>query len=153
MKTVQITKEIIEAMAADRTEKIPELILSHRKDIDSFWTQNPHLMVRTLKGDKRANVGDWLAAKDTGFLSVIRRGMNMLTEEIEEHGKQLHQFAEMFEIACKTGDGFEASVVVGRIIQVIPELRVLAKTINEASQPYNNRHEAEFNPPRTVDVN
>jgi len=37
----------------------------------------------------------------------------MLIQEIEELGKKIHQLAEEFETACKTGDGFQVHFVRG----------------------------------------
>ncbi len=56
-------------------------------------------------------------------------------ERIEILGKRLHQFAEAFEMACKAGDALGVSEIIGCISQIIPQLRILAKTIHDRNQP------------------
>lgn len=55
----------------------------------------------------------------------------MRIEQVEILGKRLHQFAEAFQAACIEGDGFEAYLIIGRLSQTIPELKVVARTVHE----------------------
>lgn len=52
-------------------------------------------------------------------------------EAIATYGKRLHEFAEMFEAACKAGDGFEAMKIIGRIAQSLPAMELIAKDAHE----------------------
>lgn len=48
-------------------------------------------------------------------------------ERIENLSKRLHLLAELFETACKRGDGFLASEQIGKISEMLPELRGMVK--------------------------
>ncbi len=50
----------------------------------------------------------------------------MLTEETEQLSKQLHQLADDFDYACKAGDGYDAHFAIGRIVEIIPQLKKLS---------------------------
>ena len=55
-----VTTIMIEAIAAEREGIIPEFIKQAKDNIKSFWTTNPHLIIKTHEGDMRANVGDYI---------------------------------------------------------------------------------------------
>lgn len=51
-------------------------------------------------------------------------------DEIEELGKKIHQFAELFEMCCKLGDGYDAAIIIGRLQGIMPELKEMAMKCN-----------------------
>ena len=59
----------------------------------------------------------------------------MIIEEIEQLGKQMHQLAEEYEASCKMGDGFEVHVVIGKLHALIPPLRAMGKKCHGMNQP------------------
>lgn len=77
---------------------------------------------------------------------------DMQINKIERLGKQLHQFAEEYEYACKAGSGFEASEVIGKIVQITPQLRETAWAAHGSVQPYNNQNQGELLPPGAKDI-
>jgi hypothetical protein len=60
IEAVKVTKMMIEAISAERTPEIPELIIRANREVNSMWTTDPHLIIKTLEGDMRANIGDWI---------------------------------------------------------------------------------------------
>ena len=58
----------------------------------------------------------------------------MINEKIEILGKELHQISEEWEINCKTGDGFMASFIVGRLSKLQSEMLKLSKQCQEMNQ-------------------
>lgn len=55
-----MTKVLVEAISAERTVMIPGLIIKHKQNISTMWTRDPHLIIKTLEGDMRASIGDWV---------------------------------------------------------------------------------------------
>ena len=66
IEAVKVTAMLVEAMAAERNEMIPELIVRAGSKIGSMWTTDPHLIVKTPEGDMRANSGDWVIEDGNG---------------------------------------------------------------------------------------
>lgn len=68
-----------------------------------------------------------------------------MIEQIEELSKQLHHLAERFDAACKAGDGFQAFETIGKINQLMRELRRTASAIhnNEEIDRERQRHHYE----------
>ena len=60
IEAVKVTKMMIESISAERTAMIPELILRANREVCSMRTEDPHLIIKTLEGDMRANIGDWI---------------------------------------------------------------------------------------------
>lgn len=59
----------------------------------------------------------------------------MPVDEIEALSKKLHKLAEMFEMACKMGEGFEAFEIIGSLYETMPALRTMAKEIHGKETP------------------
>lgn len=71
----------------------------------------------------------------------------MLVEEIEEHGKKLHQLTEEYEAACKAGDAFEAHYVIGKLQSVMFALKTMAVKchgMNRVDITEQEMHDREF---------
>jgi len=60
IEAVEVTEVMVENIAADRITEIPELISRAKREVSSMWTEDPHLIIKTLEGDMRANIGDWI---------------------------------------------------------------------------------------------
>lgn len=58
----------------------------------------------------------------------------MLVEEIEELGKKIHQLAEEYETACKSGDGLQAYFVIGKLQMLIFLLKVMGTRCHGMNQ-------------------
>lgn len=60
MELIKLTESMVESISAERTPQIPELLIKAKRYVSSMWTEDPHLIVKTLQGDVRADIGDWI---------------------------------------------------------------------------------------------